>query len=591
MNDILITTFPMKPLSNIKVGTFTAPLYVEFLSQKLNCKSVLSLNLLNSYKKLNDNSKDYLKILNNIGMNFDEVFIDYYNKEKLLNSIDLLFKNRLIVEQNEEFLICDCNKVDIKYSTINDYTNYDLIESKNGEYYCKDCGNKCKIVKEKRLFLIIDEKYLNKVQVIPNIYDDNLEKINELFSNKEFLISKNRETGIKYRNYNIDVDFVWNNYINLFTEKNIVIVTSNKHLMKVFITNYLATVFGKNIIYILHPYIEKKEPIIWENTLYQYDEYYKKLFLLYSPKWNSRDCYYDVGLFKSLAKLRVGGRSNLYNFLIKNQTYDNLYLYLNKFITRTINFQKNLNNIKQKKLLISDYDNTFHVYYDSLLENKIKFKNDKIFYDESNMINKVNKFRNNNLFCINTGRSYNSLKGVSPNLTYDFLICNNGCEIYDSQDNLLNYECMNTTDIKLINEFNFNQNCEVKKYYPKNIFDEDKLLAVSIKCTNKDYFDEIVDYFSTNLIETKCYYLFPKIRLVNNKINKNSAIDFLIKRNYISKDNIYVIGDDDNDLPMLKNYNSATMKWCSSNIEKLNLNKYDNIIDYINYLEGKDNEK
>ena len=70
-------------------------------------------------------------------------------------------------------------------------------------------------------------------------------------------------------------------------------------------------------------------------------------------------------------------------------------------------------------------------------------------------------------------------------------------------------------------------------------------------------------------------------------INKNSAIELLIKRNYIFKDNIYVIGDDDNDLPMLKNYNSATMKWCSSNIEKLNLKKYDNIVDYINYIEGK----
>lgn len=587
MNDTLITTFPMKPLSNIKVGTFTAPLYVDFLSQKLNCKSILSLNLLNSYKKTNDNSNDYLKILNNVGINFDEVFIDYYNKEKLLNNIDLLFDKGLIVERDEEFLICDCNKIDIKYSTINDYTNYDLIESKNGEYYCKDCGSKCKIIKEKRLFLILDEKYLRKVQSIPKIYDDNLEQIKELFKNKEFLISKNRNTGIKYKNYNIDIDFVWNNYINLFNEKNIVIVTSNKHLMKVFITNYLATVFNKNIIYILHPYIEKKEPIIWENTLYQYDEYYKKLFLLYSPKWNSKDCYYDIGLFKSLAKLRIGGRNNLYKYLSTNEKYDDLYLYLNKFITTTINFQKNLSEIKQKKILISDYDNTFHVYYDSLLENKVEFKYKNNFYDENNIIDRVNKFRINNLFCINTGRSYDSLKRVSPDLSYDFLICNNGAEIYDSQDNLINYECMNIGDIKLINQYNFNQICEVKKYYPKNVYVEDKMLAVSIKCTNKSYFDELVDYFSNNLIETKCYYLFPRIRLVNNKINKNSAIELLIKRNYIFKDNIYVIGDDDNDLPMLKNYNSATMKWCSSNIEKLNLKKYDNIVDYINYIEGK----
>lgn len=255
MNNILITTFPMKPLSNIKVGTFTAPLYVEFLTQKLKCRSALSLNLLSSYKKINDNSKDYLKILSNIGINFDKVFIDYYNREELLNTIDLLFKKKLIIEQTEEFLVCNCAKVDIKYSTINGYTNYDLIESIDGEYYCKDCGNKCKIVKEKRLFLIIDKKYLNKIKVIPNIYDDNLKKMSESFADNFLVISKKRETGIKYKNYNIDVDFMWNNYINLFDEKNIIIVTSNKHLMKVFITNYLATVFGKKIIYIYYIHI------------------------------------------------------------------------------------------------------------------------------------------------------------------------------------------------------------------------------------------------------------------------------------------------------------------------------------------------
>ena len=75
--------------------------------------------------------------------------------------------------------------------------------------------------------------------------------------------------------------------------------------------------------------------------------------------------------------------------------------------------------IKQKKILISDYDNTFHVYYDSLLENKVEFKYKNNFYDENNIIDRVNKFRINNLFCINTGRSYDSLKRVSPDLSYD----------------------------------------------------------------------------------------------------------------------------------------------------------------------------
>lgn len=585
MNDLIVTTFPMKPLSKIKVGTFTAPLYVSFLGEKLQCKSILSLNILNSYKKIEDNSIEYSNILENIGIRFDDVFIDYKNIDSLIKNIEILDTKKLLIEKEEKILNCECNKIDIVYSTINNIYNYDLIEFKNNKCFCKSCGKECVISTQKRLFLKIDERYVNNIQTIPRIYDENLYTIGETLKNSYFLISKNRETGIIYKGYNIDIDFVWNNYVNTFNENNIIIVTSNKHLMKVFITNYLANIFNKNVIYILHPFIEKKNEIIWSEKLYKFDEYYKKLFLLYSPKWNTRFCYYDEGLFKSLAKLRIGGRLNLYNDLRKNDTYDNLFNYLESFICKDINFQKNYSKLKLKKILISDYDNTFHIYYDDLLNKGINFSHDKEYYDEKSINNKIEKFRKKNLFCINTGRSYNSIKNVSPHIKYDFLICNNGAEIYDKDDFLINYNSLNINDIEIINNYNFNETCKIKKYCPNGIDDIKKITAVSIRCEDIKIFEEMVSYFTNTLIETNCFYQYPRIRLVNRNIDKSHAIEYLINKNYISKDLIYTIGDDDNDLPMLKNYHSSTMKWCTKNVRSLNLTEYDNIIDYINDIE------
>lgn len=582
MNDVVVTTFPIKPLNKVRVGSFTAPVYVDLIAKKIECKSVLSLNVLNSYKNLKDDCSEYINILKEVGLRYDEVYTDFDNLSKLLECIKLLDNKGLLIEKQEEILCCDCGKVDIVSSTLTSHINSDLLEQKEDQYYCKACKSKCNTVNQKRLFLKINDEYVKPVLAIPNIYDDNIHTIYDMLKESVFLISKERDTGVKYKGYNIDIDFVWNNYIGCFEEKKVVIVTGNKHLVKVFLTNYLANVFNKEIIYVLHPFIEKKSDINWKDTLYKYDDYYKKLFLIYSAKWNNRVCYYDPGLFKSLAKLKSGGRENLYNLLIDNKKSDNLYKCLNNFILTEINFQKNLETLKRKKMLISDYDNTLHIHFEELLKNGFNFEKAEDFYNKNKIINSIEKFKHgNNIFCINTGRSFRSFKSIDFTNCYDYLVCNNGSELYDSNDKLLYYNSIYNKDVEIITNYSYKNNCMVKIHLPEGITDNKKMTAVSIYCEDECEFKNLINYFNCNLSHTKCYYKFPKIRLVNNMVDKTTPIQLLIDKKYIGANMIYAIGDSDNDIALLSKFKSATMKWCSKEIKKLNLKEYEIISDYI----------
>lgn len=589
IKDYVITTLPMKPLNKMKVGSLTSPLYVNFIGDKLKIKKVLSLNELNSFKLI-DCSNEYIQILKDVNLKYDEIFIDAKNKSKLLNVVKLLDEKGLLIEKDEEILSCECKKVDMLFSSINSFDN-GLLKKENDKYICRECNSLCKISKQKRLFLKIDSKFLNDAKIIPNIYDNNCNQITDNLKNELYLISKARNTGIKYNKYNLDIDFLWSLYLVLFKENNIIVVASNRHIIKVFFTNYIASIFNKKVIYLLHPYIEKKELINWNEELFKYDYYYQHLYLLYSCRWTSKDCFYDRGMLNGLAKIKKTGREKIYKNLSKTDYNNNvdLYDYLNEFITKKINFQKNLKEINRERLLISDYDNTLHIYYDSLIEQGYNFKFNYQYYSDFNVSKRIDKLRINNIFCINTGRSYKSFKNVC-NYNYDYLICNNGCEIYDSEDNLLYFKPMEKDDIEIINNYDF-KSAIVRKYYPYNNEISSNLTSVSITSDDEVLFNDIISYFKKMLKGVKVYYRYPKIRLVNDLTNKMKASNILIKMLNLDESNVYALGDDDNDYELLINYNSGTFKWASKKIIDAKIKIYDSSIEFMNDMEMKKNEK
>lgn len=230
------------------------------------------------------------------------------------------------------------------------------------------------------------------------------------------------------------------------------------------------------------------------------------------------------------------------------------------------------------KVLVSDYDKTFYLNDIDIIKN----------------IESVKKFRKQgNLFIFATGRSYLDFNIVKDkyNLEYDYLILNHGSTILDCNDNvLLNIPIANNTfntiknDLKLdtsIRHFccskldsraNFN-NKDLTKINIK--YDSSKTAYEVSKSINAKYNNLITSYIVSN----------TTIEIVSNNVNKNNAIEYIVKHLDIDKDNVFTIGDSYSDYEMIKNFNGYCMKDSKKEIKAIAKKEYNNVYELINNIE------
>ena len=202
------------------------------------------------------------------------------------------------------------------------------------------------------------------------------------------------------------------------------------------------------------------------------------------------------------------------------------------------------------KLLVSDFDGTYFRDLDSLENNNKEIK----------------KFREKgNLFMLSSGRSFKSLKEVSQKykIEYDFLSCCDGSILYDNKDNILiKFDLY----MNILNDF-----LKLKKYakieriqysYPNDYykrFHGKTLIGCNLVIRNEC----VTDLFLKKYKEMEeCYpkYDFLVYKhddvtffcLKNKGINKSSTVKFLKEKYNIPHQDIYTIGDNENDYYMLK---------------------------------------
>ena len=199
-------------------------------------------------------------------------------------------------------------------------------------------------------------------------------------------------------------------------------------------------------------------------------------------------------------------------------------------------------------LLATDYDGTLYTDYNNLKIN-IKY---------------INDFMNNgNKFMIVTGRSFTSIKKEIDryNIKYDYLSCNNGLITFDNKDNVINSSILDIGDLEYIYYLleNFSDSKEIKLY---NFYGESysfrDVLEVYAKFKSITSLKQFKQYMKTNLPNIKCYQTFNKL-FISNNITKADAVSFIQQLNNIDNDNIYTIGDNSNDIEMLRKFNGNKM--------------------------------
>lgn len=213
------------------------------------------------------------------------------------------------------------------------------------------------------------------------------------------------------------------------------------------------------------------------------------------------------------------------------------------------------------RIIVSDYDDTFYLHKINKIRNYIKIKQN---------IKAVKNFRKKgNLFIIATGRYYDAIiKEIKKyKIEFDYLICNNGADIYDKKFELKYLKGLPSLSIDILVKLNF-----------KLIKDRDELEVVSaINYNVNEKLINEVKKIQDVIVEIKPH----KIKIIS-KTNKKDAIKEIIK-NY-KETEIYTFGDGENDLEMLNAYVGATL---NKEISDKGIKLIDNLAKEINRLSEK----
>lgn len=225
------------------------------------------------------------------------------------------------------------------------------------------------------------------------------------------------------------------------------------------------------------------------------------------------------------------------------------------------------------KILISDFDRTF--FRDHYLNN-IKIVNELV--------------SGGNIFIIATGRNISSLmqKIKDHQINYKYLICNDGGITYDHNLKVINRIDIEPATAKEIFEILTDDPCTIECY-------TDDSLSLNSNCSGQanaiiaSYND---DEQATLLLE-RIIKLYPSvhgyisdrwINITNHLVDKGQAIDYLVNLNQLNKPDIYVVGDNLNDLSMHERYRGYAMADGVLELQKIShqvINDFSEVVDQI----------
>lgn len=224
------------------------------------------------------------------------------------------------------------------------------------------------------------------------------------------------------------------------------------------------------------------------------------------------------------------------------------------------------------KILASDFDKTLYIEEkDKLIKN----------------IEAIKKFIiSGNLFCIITGRNYSDLKILlnKYNIPYSYLICQDGAKIYNNMD-----YCINTVplDSDVVNEI-----CDLldSKDYPYYLDDgynittnRDDCVKIVVECNDEVMGKNIIESIRNN-VDVYIYKSNRHVNIVSKDVNKSNSLNKLIELEKLNRNDIYVIGDDINDVEMLKDFKGAVMRGHSDSLDNTDKKEYNYLYEYIEEL-------
>ena len=227
-------------------------------------------------------------------------------------------------------------------------------------------------------------------------------------------------------------------------------------------------------------------------------------------------------------------------------------------------------------LLASDFDNTIY------LEDDIEATNRNI--------NKIKDFMSKgNSFCIITGRNYTDLKALlnKYNIPYTYLICEDGAKIFNYVDYCLDTINLDKEEIEKVIPILEENKCD---YYLDDGYNEttnyNDCVKIVVKEKNKDKANELIKKIKDK-VDIHIYASRVHINIIHKSVNKRNALKKLFNLEELDYNNLRVIGDNDNDYEMLKEFEGGVIKEHHKILDELHKDEYETLADYIDYLGGR----
>lgn len=350
MNKMVIT-LPIAPYKNFSIGKLSTPILAEALAKKIDGKFYLAVNLLDSYKERNIDG--YKELLDMYGITLDEFWIDKEHINDLLDSIYFLIQNGYIYKIKKDMLLCNCKKVEIAKDNISSINMIDsCFQIIDGEYYCKSCKKRCYIYEKEVLVLDARAVYKENMLFFPDFINKDVKTFHNNIGINQVVISRERNTGINviYNNkkYNIDIDFLWEIYLSLFSKSDKIVLCSNHQLFQLYMVLMLENCFNKEskTIGLATPYINVENFGIekeLENRMLSL-----KLFTLFNFKWSKKENSIDIGLLKYLNSMNVEKKQQLYHLTIKENA-NNSIENIKDILIKDFNFQYANAELKRRR--------------------------------------------------------------------------------------------------------------------------------------------------------------------------------------------------------------------------------------------------
>lgn len=230
-----------------------------------------------------------------------------------------------------------------------------------------------------------------------------------------------------------------------------------------------------------------------------------------------------------------------------------------------------------KKILISDYDQTFYLNDEDIEKNKLA----------------IRKFREEgNIFVIATGRSYLDFHNKVDlyKIDYDYVIINHGATILDKNDNIFaNYSIKNEIISNIKKDLQLEKSVKgfcCSKLESRVDFNYRDLTKINVRYNTKEEAMDINKDINNKYSEfVNSYYVTENsLEIISNEINKSKAIDLLLNRLNILRENVNTIGDGYSDIEMVKDFNGYCMKESVSELKEIAKKEYNSVSDLINEI-------